>query len=143
VGRRKLTSFRVELSLQPTLYSVIFFSLLAIVLAFACGSIIFLFYHISPWIAYQTFFRGAFGSWYAFSETLKRTIPLLLVGEGLALAFRAQVLNIGAEGQILLGAVAATWVALFFRASLFSFTSHDVSAGILSWSRMGFDSCFL
>jgi len=119
VGRRKLTSFRVELSLQPTLYSVIFFSLLAIVLAFACGSIIFLFYHISPWIAYQTFFRGAFGSWYAFSETLKRTIPLLLVGEGLALAFRAQVLNIGAEGQILLGAVAATWVALFSGLSSF------------------------
>jgi len=72
-----------------------------------------LLYRISPLVAYTVFFRGAFGSWYAISETLKRTIPLLLVGSGLALAFRAQVLNIGAEGQILFGAVAATWVALF------------------------------
>ena len=113
MDRRKFTRFHIEVSVQPSLASVIFFSLLAIILAFACGGIIFLFYHISPWVGYQTFFQGALGSWYAFSETLKRTIPLLLVGEGLALAFRAQVLNIGAEGQILLGAVAATWVALF------------------------------
>jgi len=119
VGRRKLAQFHVELSLQPTLLSVVFLSFLSIVLAFACGSVIFLFYHISPWMGYKTFFQGAFGSWYAFSETLKRTIPLLLVGEGLALAFRAQVLNIGAEGQILLGAVAATWVALFSGLSSF------------------------
>ncbi len=113
MGRKKFTQFHIELSLQPTILSIVFFSLLAIILAFACGGVIFLFYHISPGVGYQTFFQGSLGSWYAFSETLKRTIPLLLVGEGLSLAFRAQVLNIGAEGQILLGAVAATWVALF------------------------------
>ncbi|MGC8778588.1 MAG: ABC transporter permease [Candidatus Caldatribacteriaceae bacterium] len=105
--------FRVELSLQPGMGAIFFWSLVSIVFAFLCSSLIFLFYHTSPWEAYLVFFRGAFGSWYAFSETLKRAIPLLLVGTGLSLAFRAQVLNIGAEGQILLGAIAASWVALF------------------------------
>lgn len=105
--------FRVEPSLQPKVSSIFLLSLLSIVLAFLGGSVIFAFYRISPWEAYLTFFRGAFGSWYALSETFKRAIPLLLVGVGLSLAFRAQVLNIGAEGQILLGAIAATWVALF------------------------------
>ena len=105
--------FRIELSLQPKTTSIFFLSLVSIVLAFLCSSLIFWFYRVSPWEAYTVFFRGAFGSWYALSETFKRMIPLLLVGVGLSLSFRAQVLNIGAEGQILLGAIAASWVALF------------------------------
>lgn len=56
---------------------------------------------------------GSLGSWYAFtSATLVRAIPLLLTGSAVALAFRAGVLNIGAEGQLLIGAAAATAVAL-------------------------------
>jgi ABC-type uncharacterized transport system permease subunit len=56
---------------------------------------------------------GAFGSWYAFtSATLVRAVPLMLIGLGIAIAFRAGALNIGAEGQFYAGAIAATWVAL-------------------------------
>ena len=56
---------------------------------------------------------GAFGSWYAIgSGTLIRATPLLLTGLAVAIAFRAGVLNIGAEGQFLVGAGAATAVAL-------------------------------
>jgi general nucleoside transport system permease protein len=56
---------------------------------------------------------GAFGSWYAFtSTTLVRAVPLILIGLGIAIAFRAGALNIGAEGQFYAGAIAATWVAL-------------------------------
>ena len=55
---------------------------------------------------------GAFGSSYAiWSATLVRSAPLLLLGLGVALAFRAGVLNIGAEGQFLLGAISATALA--------------------------------
>jgi general nucleoside transport system permease protein len=58
-------------------------------------------------------FRGAFGSWYAFgSGTLVRATPLILTGLSVAVAFRAGVFNIGAEGQFLVGAAAATAVAL-------------------------------
>lgn len=56
---------------------------------------------------------GAFGSWYAFtSATLVRSVPLILIGLGIAIAFRAGSFNIGAEGQFYAGAIAATWVGL-------------------------------
>ncbi len=56
---------------------------------------------------------GAFGSTYAIvSATLVRATPLLLVGLAVALAFRAGVLNIGAEGQLIVGATAASAIAL-------------------------------
>jgi general nucleoside transport system permease protein len=62
---------------------------------------------------------GSFGSWYAFtSATLVRAVPLLLTGGAVALAFRAGVLNIGAEGQLLIGAAAAAAMALALPASV-------------------------
>jgi simple sugar transport system permease protein len=56
---------------------------------------------------------GAFGSWYAItSATLVRAVPLIVIGLGLALSFRAGAFNIGAEGQFYAGAIAATWLGL-------------------------------
>ena len=55
---------------------------------------------------------GSVGSWYAFtSATLVRAVPFMLTGGAVALAFRAGVFNIGAEGQLLVGAATATTVA--------------------------------
>ncbi|MEN3186561.1 MAG: ABC transporter permease [Atribacterota bacterium] len=124
--------FRVEPALQPKMSSVLLLSLLSIILAFLGSSAIFIFYHVSPWEAYLTFFRGAFGSWYALSETFKRAIPLLLIGVGLSMAFRAQVLNIGAEGQMLFGAIAASWVALFSGVPSFLMLSGMFLLGFLA-----------
>ncbi len=57
--------------------------------------------------------RGAFGSWSVLaSGTLVRATPLLFAGLAVAVAFRAGILNIGAEGQLLMGASAATAVAI-------------------------------
>lgn len=57
--------------------------------------------------------RGSVGGWYALtSATLVRAIPLILIGLGIAIAFRAGVFNIGGEGQFLAGAALATWVGL-------------------------------
>ena len=56
--------------------------------------------------------RGAFGSYYAItSATLVRMVPLALAGLAVAVAFRAGILNIGAEGQLLVGAAAATAIS--------------------------------
>ena len=64
-------------------------------------------------VALAALWSGAFGSWYAFaSATLVRAVPLILIGLGIALGFRAGVFNIGAEGQFYAGAIAATWVGL-------------------------------
>jgi ABC-type uncharacterized transport system permease subunit len=63
--------------------------------------------------AFGALWNGAFGSWYAFtSATLVRAVPLIIIGLGIALSFRAGVFNIGAEGQFYAGAIAATWVGL-------------------------------
>src|SRR3954467_8670811 len=56
---------------------------------------------------------GSVGSWYALtSGTLVRAIPLMLTGCAIAVAFRAGVFNIGAEGQLLAGGAGATAIAL-------------------------------
>jgi ABC-type uncharacterized transport system permease subunit len=66
-----------------------------------------------PILSMGALWRGAFGSWYAFgSGTLVRAVPLIILGLGTALAFRAGAFNIGAEGQFYAGAIAATWVGL-------------------------------
>ena len=60
--------------------------------------------------AYGALFSGAVGSRQALSETLVSTTPLLVAGLGVALAFRAGLFNIGGQGQLILGALGATWV---------------------------------
>ena len=63
--------------------------------------------------ALAALWQGASGSWYALtSATLVRAVPLIIIGLGIALAFRGGALNIGAEGQFYAGAIAATWVGL-------------------------------
>lgn len=57
--------------------------------------------------AYGLMFAGAFGSVFAFTETLTRATPLILTGLAAAVAFRAKLWNIGGEGQFYLGAIAA------------------------------------
>ncbi len=57
--------------------------------------------------------RGAFGSWYALtSATMVRAVPLIVIGLGLAISFRAGALNIGGEGQFAVGAMTATAAGL-------------------------------
>jgi len=58
--------------------------------------------------AYGQMFQGAAGSLFALTETLARATPLIFTGLAAAIAFRARFWNIGAEGQLYLGAVAAT-----------------------------------
>ena len=59
---------------------------------------------------YGAIFEGGFGSVFAWSETLTRAVPLMLTGLAAAVAFRAKLFNIGAEGQLYAGAMAAVMV---------------------------------
>lgn len=63
--------------------------------------------------AYKALFEGSFGSVNAISETLFAATPLLLAGLGIALGFRAGLFNIGAQGQMIIGGLTATWVGLY------------------------------
>jgi len=68
----------------------------------------------NPFVTFAAMFKGAFGSWPNFTETMVKAIPLMLTGLGVLIAFRLKFWNIGAEGQLTLGGIAATWVALFW-----------------------------
>lgn len=69
---------------------------------------------MSPIMVYEKMFRGAFGTSYGFTETLVKAIPLLLCGLGISVAYRISVWNIGAEGQLTVGAMGATAVTIYF-----------------------------
>ena len=64
--------------------------------------------------SFVALFDGSFGSVGAVSETLTAATPLILCGLGLALGFRAGLFNIGAEGQLILGGIAAVAVGFMF-----------------------------
>ena len=86
----------------------------AVLLALLIGAVMLLSLGADPVSGYATMFRAAFGSLDGFSETAIKSIPLLLVGVGICIAFRANVINIGGEGQMVIGALLSTTAALAF-----------------------------
>jgi ABC-type uncharacterized transport system permease subunit len=69
---------------------------------------------MNPFPVYKKLLSGAFGSTFGLTETLVKSIPLLLCGLGVSIAYRISVWNIGAEGQFAAGAIAATAVTIYF-----------------------------
>jgi ABC-type uncharacterized transport system permease subunit len=82
--------------------------------ALAVGAVVLLFLGVNPFQAYGALVEGAFGSPNAIAETLVKATPLLLVGLGICIAFRGNVINIGGEGQMIIGAIFATILGLSF-----------------------------
>jgi ABC-type uncharacterized transport system permease subunit len=70
----------------------------------------------NPFHAYWAMMKGAFGTPDRLAFALNKSTPYILAGVGVALCFRARVINIGAEGQIAVGGIGATFVALNFLA---------------------------
>ena len=66
----------------------------------------------SPWDTYVTIFTGPFKDVFGITEILVRAVPLILVALGIAIAFRSGIINIGAEGQMIVGILASTAVGL-------------------------------
>jgi ABC-type uncharacterized transport system permease subunit len=86
----------------------------ATLMALVVGAVMLLLLKVNPIEAYRALWEGAFGSSNAFAETLVKATPLLLVGLGICISFRGDVINIGGEGQMIVGAILATWVGLTF-----------------------------
>ncbi len=78
----------------------------AALVAFALGGILVLIAGGSPVDSLRAMFQGALGSVFSVGQLLVLAIPLLVIGLGLAVAFRGRVYNIGAEGQLFMGALA-------------------------------------
>lgn len=92
--------------------------LVAVLLALLVGAFIILALGKNPIEAYAAMLDGAFGSQSAIFRTLTRATPLLLVAIGISIAFRGGMINIGAEGQLFVGAIAATAFSLGFSGML-------------------------
>lgn len=90
------------------------YQLIALLLSFGVVSLILISVDASPWEAFRNMFAGSFGSLRKFAEVLVAFVPLLLVTAGLLVTFSAGLWNIGVEGQVVLGAIATTWVYRFF-----------------------------
>jgi len=86
--------------------------LAAVLAALAVGAVMLLVLKANPIEGYGAMLSGAAGSWDALADTANKAMPLMLVGVGISIAFRAGVINIGGEGQIIMGAISATLVAL-------------------------------
>ena len=88
--------------------------LLALTLTAITGAAIFLVMGKSPGIALYIYFIEPLTSWSGLSEVLVKAGPLILIGVGLSIGFRAGIWNIGAEGQFIAGALLGSAPAIFF-----------------------------
>ena len=86
--------------------------LVAVLAAFLVGAVMLFALGANPIEGYAALLDGAFGDADALADTAVKAMPLLLVGVGICIAFRASVINIGGEGQMIAGAIVATIVAL-------------------------------
>ncbi len=107
----------------------------AVIAALLVGAIILLLLDTNPLEAYKAMFVGAFGSKNGLADTLVKATPLMLVALGIAIAFRGGVINIGAEGQLIMGALFTTWLSLTFGESLPGWAV--IVTGLLGGALMG------
>lgn len=103
---RSLRQFRLAYWLGPLT------PFLAALAAFLVGALLLLALGINPLKAYAALIQGAFGSSNALADTVVKAIPLLFVGVGICISFRGGMVNIGGEGQLVVGALAATVLVL-------------------------------
>ncbi len=87
--------------------------LLSLFMGMLAGALAIAVVGINPLSVYQSLFVNAFGSWYAFSETLVAATPLILITAGLILVFKMGIWNIGAYGQYIMGAIFSSYFAIF------------------------------
>ncbi|WP_138752334.1 ABC transporter permease [Paenibacillus sinopodophylli] len=111
--------------------------LLAVIVALAAGAIAIAIVGGSVTETYAEMWKGAFGSFYFFTNTLSRATPIILIGLGVALAFRAGFFNMGSEGQMVLGALSAAVTAIYLPGSGMVKLIAAIIAGVIAggiWS---------
>jgi len=107
-----LTMFKLEARPQPSRWMSMLSPLLALAVTVLIGVGLFMLLGKDPLRGLQIFFVEPVKSLYALSELSIKATPLILIALGLAVCFRSNVWNIGAEGQFVVGALVAGWVAM-------------------------------
>jgi len=107
-------SLKIEARPQVSQQWLYLTPVLAVALTVVAGFFIFLAMGYNPFLALYHFFISPLTSLYGLSELGVKAAPLILIGVGLAIGFRANVWNIGAEGQLTVGTIAGGGIALAF-----------------------------
>lgn len=102
------------------------------------GAIIMLISGHNPLEGYRALWNGAFGDMYTLGETVRRTTPYILTGLAVAFAFRTGLFNIGAEGQVIVGWLAAVWVGLAIDAPMYIHLPLALIAAAVAGAVWGF-----
>ena len=102
--RKKKSVLDVVLDMMPVIGAVI---------GMAIGAIFVMLWGIHPATFFSELIKGAFGGKLEIGSTLNCAVPLLIAGTGTAIAFRAGANNIGQEGQLFVGGLAAATIAFF------------------------------
>lgn len=113
VRQTKEPPVRILKRAELTGRQIIMLRLFAILLALAAGGLFILCVGHNPFLIYGTILSGALRSPMAIQATVKIVVPLLITSLGVTLAFKMRFWNIGAEGQIIMGATFASYFALF------------------------------
>jgi simple sugar transport system permease protein len=106
--------FRLEARPEPSRLAGWVAPLVAVAATLAVGFILFSALGRNPWTAFEAFFVKPVATLYGVGELLLKASPLMLIATGLAIGYRANVWNIGGEGQLTLGAICGGGLALAF-----------------------------
>ncbi|TQS75499.1 ABC transporter permease [Ornithinibacillus gellani] len=112
--------------------------IISVLLGLIAGAIIMLISGHNPIEGYRALWNGAFGDAFTLGETARRTTPLILTGLAVAFAFRTGLFNIGAEGQVIVGWLAAVWVGLAIDAPMYIHLPLAIAAAALAGAIWGF-----
>lgn len=107
-------AFKIRKRDEPWKWGALVTFLGALLFSLAVGSLLLALTGKSWGQGIAVLWAGTFGSGWALEEALLKSVPIYLCSLGVAVAFRMQIWNIGAEGQYALGAIGATWVAMNF-----------------------------
>lgn len=109
--------FKIEPRPEPSQTMKYFSPLIAALMMFVSGLVIFSLLGKDPFVAFHAFFVAPVGDLYGIGELFIKAAPLMLIGTGLAVGFRASIWNIGAEGQLAMGALAGGYVGILLNDS--------------------------
>ncbi|MFQ5557407.1 MAG: hypothetical protein ACE5GB_07865 [Acidimicrobiales bacterium] len=104
--------FRLERRLERRWWHDTVTPLISIIAALVAGAVFLLIEGFNPLTVYRELFEASFTTKFGFTDSLTIAVPLMLTGLSAAVAFRMSLFNIGAEGQLYLGAIFGSWAGL-------------------------------
>src|SRR5882672_389866 len=111
--RRRAMRLELVRRLEPSRLMTVLSPLMAVALTVVAGFIIFTIYGIDPFGALYVYFIEKLTAWWSIQDLIVKMTPLVMIAVGLSLCYLSNVWNIGAEGQLSVGAIAGSILPVF------------------------------